>query len=188
MPWETAETKQFFVALWQPCPLFVNALHFLFTKLDAFASEHVFDDPEPSKKTTADSTLEMGFLLLIYSSAFAVSATVHLVIMATCLTSTDPQLSLHHVFVAQQARGHHGLTEALHFIFQIDWWIIFGASMVWCVQAIWDLKSMGKARLGPLKGLVTVMLSAVVLGPGATLSLVWWWREWKLLVVKPKET
>ncbi len=171
MPWEDADTKQFFVALWQPCPLFVNALHFLFTKISAF------NNLESPKKNMDDLSANVRYLKHIYLTAFIISALVHVIIVIMCLTSTDPQLDLYYVFVPQQARGHLGLTEALHFILQIDWWVIFGASMIWCVQAMWDLNSMGKTSLRPLDGLVAVVLGAIVLGPGATLSLVWWWRE-----------
>lgn len=181
VPWETDETKQFFVALWQPCPLYVNALHSMFTKIAAFV------DPESAKKTTADLPVEVKHLELTYITALFFSTLAHVTVMIKCLSSTDPQLNLSYVFVPQQSRGHLGLTEALHFIFQIDWWVIFGATMIWCVQTIWDLNSMGKTSGGVLEGFVALSLSVVVLGPGATLSAVWWWREWKLVGVQRKD-
>ena len=73
-----------------------------------------------------DLSANVRYLKHIYLTAFIISALVHVIIVIMCLTSTDPQLDLYYVFVPQQARGHLGLTEALHFILQIDWWVIFG--------------------------------------------------------------
>ena len=59
--------------------------------------------------------------------------------------------------------------------------------MVWCVQAIWDLSLMGKTSWGVLEGSLAVALGSVVLGPGAVLSLVWWWKEGKIVGVDEKK-
>ena len=101
--------------------------------------------------------------------------------MATCLTSSDSELGLYRVFIPQLSRGYLGLTEAMHFIFQVDWVVIFAASLVWCVQAIWDLRLMGKTDVGVGKGIMMVALGSLLLGPGAVIALVWLWREDKLV-------
>ena len=106
---------------------------------------------------------------------------VHIATILNHIVPDDPEVNLYRIFVPQQARGRLGLTEALQFIFQIDWWIIFGASMIWCVQAIWDLNAMGKMKMGPLQGALCVVVGAVVIGPGATLVLVWELREERLV-------
>lgn len=175
IPWPNTEDKQLFIALWQPCPLFVNALHFILTSMDDF-SHPVPPKPETDSKGKTTPP-DVKFLNWIYVTSFAVSAVVHAAIMAICLTATDERMTLYRVFVPDQARGYNGLTEALHFIFSVDWWVIFAAGAISCVQAIWDLRVMGKSEVGVLTGLVLVTVGSVVLGPGAVMSLTWWWRE-----------
>lgn len=175
IPWPLPDDKQLFVAVWQPSPLFINALHLIFTSMDSFSHPVAPTPKSDSRGKTMPS--DMPFLNWIYGTSFVVSAIVHAGIMAICLTTTDERISLYRVFVPDQARGYTGLTEALLFIFQVDWWIIFLAGALSCVQAIWDLKVMGRSEMGVLTGLALVTVGCVVFGPGAVMSAVWWWRE-----------
>ncbi|KIL87653.1 hypothetical protein FAVG1_09363 [Fusarium avenaceum] len=51
------------------------------------------------------------------------------------------------------------------------------ASYLWSVQAIWDLRRVGRANSSVLKSAFGILVGNIVFGPGASLAAVWYLRE-----------
>ncbi len=62
-------------------------------------------------------------------------------------------------------------------IFQVDFWIISAASLVWAYLAVWDLKRIGKTDVSLIQTTAAILLGSIVVGPAAAVTGVWYWRE-----------
>ena len=169
-PFQSIWTQQFMVALWQPSPLFVNAIWWLLP---------IVFPSKGSASAKRVSSNDKGHLKPVYLTATVISATVHIAVLATCLRSENAELSLWNVFVATKWEKRP-MSQALHFIFQIDFWIIFAASILFCYVAIFDLTATRMIDVGMIKPIGLLTLCTVLLGPGAALSAFWYWREGRL--------
>ena len=69
------------------------------------------------------------------------------------------------------------MSSALHFIFQVDLLGIFVTTSLWCIQVKFELINMGRAPFGSLYAIFSTLAGTIVLGPGAVLCAVAWWRE-----------
>jgi hypothetical protein len=174
--------RQFLVFLWQPCPLYVNGLLFILSRI--FSSPDDIPKVVEKKGTTTAATLQdVKYLNSLYIVAFVVTAAAHFATFYIILTSTDPQHSFTHVFVKPYDWGQSGVTKGLHAVFQADYWIIFLASLIWAYMAIFDLKRGRKTNVSLFSAALLVIIGSVVVGPAAVLAGVWYWRE--NVMVKP---
>ncbi|KAK7894825.1 hypothetical protein LTR67_005564 [Exophiala xenobiotica] len=162
-------TTQGTVALWQPSPWFVNAILWACSSFYARSGT----EAEESVSTLAD----VKYLGSIYSVAFIASAIAHVVTMSVCLFSGDWQHSFGHVFVPDNITHDTPLSDALRMIFQVDFWIISAASLVWAYVAVWDLKRIGKTNVSLIQTAAAILLGSIVVGPAAAVTGVWYWRE-----------
>lgn len=165
-PFQDINTLQFMLALWQLSPFFVNAMWWILSKLFNVAS----------RSTNPRSRDDVQYVKAIYIVAFVVAAASHIAILAICATSDKPDITLRTVFMPVQ-RGSWSLDEALHFIFQYDFWIIAGASTTWCYLAAWDLRRLNLTSAALWQAVALQTLCSIMLGPGAALSATWYWRE-----------
>jgi hypothetical protein len=161
------KTRQYLVAFWQPTPLFVNIVWWLCSFVYSKSYENTVDTAGPQTESS---------LKLTYAVATAVSAIAHLAVLATCLTTDNTQLSLYNVFWPV-SRTHWEMSEALHFIFKVDYLIIHAASLLSCYLSIFDLTYLNMTSVGVVRPAIFVTIAAVILGPGAALSGTWYWRE-----------
>jgi hypothetical protein len=60
---------------------------------------------------------------------------------------------------------------------EIGFWSYYLASYLWSVQAIWDLRRVGRASSSVLKSAFAILVGNIVFGPGASLAGVWYLRE-----------
>ena len=120
---------------------------------------------------------DVKYLGSIYSVAFIVSAMAHVATMSVCLFSGDPQHSFGHVFVPGILTNDTSLSDALRMIFQVDFWIISAASLVWAYLAVWDMKRIGKTDVSLVQTAAAILISSIVVGPAAAVTGVWYWRE-----------
>lgn len=173
-------TTQAAVALWQPCPWFVDGLLWLLASLLSVSSSPqtttpVGRGPKGRKKTAPP---DLAYLDTLYAVAFTVAAFAHVASMLTCLLSANSaQLSFAHVFLIQSGGGELSMTQGMHAIFQADFWIIFASSLIWAFVAAWDLKRLGKTDVSLATVFVAILVGSVLVGPAATLAGVWHWRE-----------
>jgi len=171
-PWNNIVLKQNLTAFWQFAPLIVNVLMWIFAF--AFSMSAVTAEKE-SPKAPAD----LKHLNRIYLFAGLIPAINHITTLLLCITSSNPQLSLRYVFLPISTPRLTSPTLDLHYIFQCDEWWSFGPSLLWCWLAVFDVQRLNGSLsvLGMAKAGWRIAAGAVVLGPGATMATVWWWRE-----------
>lgn len=162
------ETTQALTAFWQITPLVFSVLWFLF-------SYTVSSAPSKSQQST---------LAPLYAVTFVVSLASHVATIYLCTVSSDLSLTFRFVFYPSLP-ATPSMAEALHFIFQIDFWIIMLATLLWVFQGQLEAISLGRTSLTPVSALVITTFGALVLSPGAVLSAAWWWREGK---IEPEST
>lgn len=163
------ETRQGMVALWQISPLIVNVLWLLFSSI--YGAMQTDEKPRPSADSRAVS--------ILYLLAFVVTQSSHAVVLFLCSTSTDPSLSFDFLFNLRQPTQPL-MHDGIHFIFKVDYWIIFIATIIWCVQAEWEIIALRRTSLNALTAVLITVLGSVILGPGAVCAAVWWWREFRI--------
>ncbi|KAJ9620426.1 hypothetical protein H2204_012273 [Knufia peltigerae] len=173
-------TTQFMIALWQPSPWFVNAIRWVLSKFYAKEQPGGVEDENGSEDHPAD----LDYLGTIYRMTFVVSAVTHIATMAICFFSTRPEYSFRQVFIPGEITTDTSLSEALRMIFQVDFWIIFSAALVWALFAVWELKRVGLTDVGLLNNAVTMVVQAIIFGPAATTARFWSWREY-MMIKKP---
>ena len=165
-PWKDINTVQLVIALWQPAPLFPILLLAVLPKILSSSSTKI--------ATGDDSTAQLRRL---YAFTGLVTACVHIGVLYAVYTSSNPEVSFERVFIPVIVRGRIDPSKGLAFIFQIDFWIIFGASLLWAWQAVFDLRLIGVTNASPLQAAILILITSVVLGPGAAICGVWYWRE-----------
>lgn len=158
------------VALWQPTPLIVNLL--LFVISIAYGKE-----PATSKKAASPPLNDIKYLNRLYLTCFTVSAIVHVGTIFVCLSSTHPQMSLTHALVRVPVSDRMSMTGGLHYIFQVDFGIIFAAAVAGAYLTLWDLKRMGKTDLSLSNAAAGMAMAVICVGPAATVAGVWYLRE-----------
>ncbi|KAF4452829.1 hypothetical protein F53441_4383 [Fusarium austroafricanum] len=70
--------------------------------------------------------------------------------------------------------------QTIQAILEDGFWVYCLASYIWTVQAIWDLQRVGRARARAFNAAFGVLLSFIAFGPGASLSGVWFMREYAM--------
>ncbi|KAI1438415.1 hypothetical protein GGR50DRAFT_429559 [Xylaria sp. CBS 124048] len=205
IPGLSPSTAQLLTFLWQPSPGFVNLLMFVSSFI--FSDTDTDTDTDAASKRVVKTPQDVKHLKRVYAVAGIVCAINHFMTMYVCATSSsNPRLGFAYVFLPNRATWMQSTTAGLHYIFQIDWWGCFLPTLLWCWIAVYDIhRVMGNAGAGAGAGAssigtaqfvqwaVYIIVLAIVLGPGATLAVVWNWREDRLVMIesgvtKPKST
>ncbi|KAI5927410.1 hypothetical protein F4810DRAFT_650842 [Camillea tinctor] len=192
LPIWTFATTQRLTALWQPAPAFVNAL---------LLAASLF----PARQ---DQGADIKHLKRVYVFAGAVSALAHVGVVAVCLfpelltattaasssSSSSALPSLRSVFIPDRSAWKTSATAGLHYIFQIDEWGLYSSSLLWCWINVGDVLRLAPRKDGRkpgaagvwqlVKAAVAIVALAVVVGPGAAMTVVWSWREDKLVLIE----
>lgn len=172
-PWESASTTQTFMALWQPSPmiacLLTFALSIAYKKINPPANSLTpFAAAQPKDITT---------LKAIYGLSFFLASLLHFFVISRIISS--PALSFSSVFGFSDLQDQP-LGELLRNSFAADFWAFTTASYAWCVNAVWDIKRMGRTTVDVGKAAVVVAIANVLVGPGAAMAGVWYWREMQM--------
>ncbi|KXJ91102.1 hypothetical protein Micbo1qcDRAFT_195904 [Microdochium bolleyi] len=91
------------------------------------------------------------------------------------------------VFLPSKDLWKTSLAAGLHYIFQWDEIGIFGTALTWSWVKTWDIQRAAAATRGGVSGAalarsaVLITLANVLVGPGATIMAIWFWRENKLV-------
>lgn len=166
--------RQAFIANWQPCPLYVSLLLIVIAQLYGSAG-----------KITESSVSDLGHVKSMYACSLVVSAFSHIFLLYGW---TQSRWSLVDVFVPRMISVNRSVSELLYYIFQLDFVFIFAAAILAAYVSIIDLGELGRSDVSSLVAVMSLVLGNVLIGPGATVAAVWWWREDKLRLSTDEKT
>jgi hypothetical protein len=161
--------NQALVALWQFSPLLVNLL--LRLSSTSFGKDTALSTKNPSPVTD-----DLKYLDRLYITCFIVSAIAHISTILACLYST-PEISLTTTLLRVPTANRLSLSGGLHYIFQVDFLIIFLAALAGSFLTLCDLKRTGHSDLSLTKSAVAMLAGVVCVGPAAVVSGVWYVRD-----------
>ncbi|PQE09701.1 FAD binding domain-containing protein [Rutstroemia sp. NJR-2017a BBW] len=170
MPWKDSTTVQNFGALWQFSPMFASLLTFLFSIIH----KRVSPPKDSMTPFAAEQPKDLPYLKSIYLFAFLSGVALHFSVMSNILFSGNPELTLRSVFLFSESES---LGDGLRNQFAADFWALNIATYGWCVNAVWDIKRVGRTTVDVGKAAIVLLLANVMVGPGAALVGCWYWRE-----------
>lgn len=74
-------------------------------------------------------------------------------------------------------RKFENMGEAIGMLLKYDWFFSVLSGAVWILLCFGDLKNDKKLSVEWGRILAALVASSVVLGPGAGMAVMWWWRE-----------
>lgn len=169
-PWKSPFAIQNFESLWQVSPMLVPLICATLASLYA-KKNNVVDTPKKAKQMFPD----LPYLKNIYLVTGCLGFALHVYCMVKIVRS--PSMTLASVFWPDFSAQLKPFGEGLRLIFLADFWGFYVATCAWLCMAVWDLKRVGRTDVNVRKASGLILLSHFVLGPGATMSAVWSWRE-----------
>jgi len=174
IPWKDPNTIQIFEALWQPSPMFVPLLTVIFSIIYKLRKPKGVQHESPS---ASEEFQDLPELKRIYLVTGLLGVALHVYTLSKILTSSDPSFTLKSVFWPDFRAEPKMLGEGIRSLFMADFWAFYLASYVWLCSAVWDMKRVGRTTVDVAKASAAILLASFVIGPGATMSAVWYWRE-----------
>lgn len=147
-------------AFWQPAPVLVNIIWVILKQMSS---------------STGTARPHIRATLAVTGT---VAAAAHIGTLYGIFSPSYPSITPSSIFVPLEARAT-SFEEAAHFIFQIDYLLIFIASTIWCLQSRAEDRVKGGKRGTRVADLVLLVVSVGLVGPGATLAWVWYRRQGK---------
>jgi hypothetical protein len=173
LPLENAPVaRQFFIALWQPVPVYVVILTEIFSRI----IKHVEQSKSMTPSADSKLNLDLPSLQVLYAVTGCIAACFHFALLAGWIVSGGNFLAK--VFIPVDSFGQvSSLADGIFIFFQNDFLLVAAASLLWCWSSMWDLYRMGISNVSIWAALAGLMLGSVAVGPGATVAAVWYWRE-----------
>jgi hypothetical protein len=170
LPWKDPNTIQNFEALWQVSPMLVPLICGILGSL--YARRHNLKPVSPKAKEVFQDVAHLKQL-------YIVSGVFGLMLHVYCFAkiSSSPDISLTSIFWPDFSSQPKSFGEGLRALFLTDFWGFYIATHAWLCMAVWDLKRVGRTTVDVGKASALIALSSFVIGPGATMSAVWYWRE-----------
>jgi hypothetical protein len=172
-------TLQNIESFWQISPCFVPFLCSLLAMVHGFVRPRTAADQKQARQQTSPkASQDIKSLKHLYF----VTGIMGLLFHWYCITKVtlDPELTITSVFWPDFATQDKTLGEGVKFMLLIDVWTFEVATYIWSCQAVWDLERLGRSNIDVTTAAALIALATVVVGPGATLCVVWSWREDKL--------
>jgi hypothetical protein len=170
LPWSDPNVLQNFEALWQVSPMLAPALCSIFGYY--YAKTHNISKTSRKRKQTAP---DLPHLKKLYIFTGLLGLLLHIYIITKIVLTQD--LTLASVFWPDFSALAKPFGEGLRALFLADFWGFYVASYIWLCMAAWDLKRVGRITVNVSKVSALIALGYFVIGPGATMSAVWYWRE-----------
>jgi hypothetical protein len=157
-PFSNVDHTMLASAIWQPSPILVNLLWAFFSSMS-------------SSTKGGQDYIRVTLIASAILSTFSHIATTYI-----CYTSSD--LTYGSVFLPID-NGSLSFESAIHYIFQVDFLFVQIATTVWCFQSLVNVNAStpGIRPISPARAACFIVGGAVAVGPAATLSAVWYWRE-----------
>lgn len=195
-------TKQNIIALWQPFPIYCYSLVKVFTAaiqrvkslelsqktIEKSAGDDKCSklDKSATKETLAEEFARMGkdsnSLKQAYVTTFAVSAATHIcsvvyIALRPDLTLSKVFLNLPYVFHGPWPLAGKPLMSCLGY-FKYDFGLLAAANACYSLYNVWDMRRRGyTTSKDAVKAAVATIAGQFLVGPGATMAGVWYWRQ-----------
>ncbi|KAL4810805.1 hypothetical protein BDV18DRAFT_155418 [Aspergillus unguis] len=172
-PWKSPFAVQGCEALWQVSPMLVAPLCMFFGRYFSHTQKSV----QRSRRAT-----EAFPDIFPLKKLYVVTGTLGVLLHGYCIASilTSPSATLASVFWPDFSMEEKTLSEGMRAIFLADFWGFHVATYGWLCMAVWDLKRVGRTSADVGKAAALIALGCLAIGPGATMSAVWHWRETRL--------
>lgn len=118
---------------------------------------------------------DVPHLQTLYLYTAAIGLVTHVWIIMDIMASD--KLTFASVFWPNLAATQREIGDGLTQLFLVDFWGLQIGSYGWLCMAVWDLKRVGRTNVDVKKAAALIAVSCVIIGPGTTMSLVWYWRE-----------
>jgi hypothetical protein len=151
--------------IWQLSPIWIVLFHGIFARMVKDTT-----DDDKLKNVTAD----LPYLRAAYLLSVLVSATSYIYVY---LVSPMPLTRLFMEGISDPWRKFENMGEAIGMLLKYDWVFSVLSGAVWVLLYFGDLKSDKRLNVGRGKILAALVASSVILGPGAGMAVMWWWRE-----------
>lgn len=172
LPFDDPNTRQVVIALWQPAPVWISGLTTVFSVTAGIATRII-----GCKKNSHEDTIsDLPHLRALYQTTGVMAACVHLSLITASLFSAG--LSLNRLFIPTDSFAPVAtLAEGVLVFFQNDLLLVAASCFLWCLVSIWDLNRSGLSDVDLRVAFCGLLAGYVVIGPGATTAMVWFWRE-----------
>lgn len=175
IPWDDPFTLQNIESFWQMSPMLVPLMCNILARFHSSQrSKAIIQQPRKANEPFPD--LAPLKRLYIFTGLLGMLFHVYCVVEVIY----DPDLTLSTVFWPDFVTQEKTLGEGVKFMFLIDVWALEVATYIWSCQAVWDLKRVGRTDTDIPKAAALIAVGTVVIGPGATICAVWYWREVRL--------
>jgi hypothetical protein len=170
LPWANPNTVQNLESLWQISPMLVPLICWVLGSF--YVKRH---NLKRISRTAKEVFPDMPHLKRLYLFTAALGLVFHFYVLGSILISNE--LSLKSVFWPNFSKSSKTFGEGLRSLFMADFWGFYVATYGWLCMAVWDLKRMGRVQVNVREASAIIALGHIIIGPGATISLVWYWRE-----------
>lgn len=172
---DALNTRQIFIALWQPAPVYVVILTQIFSR--AIKS---IGSSTPAKTNSAPAerkpNRDITHLKTLYAVVGCVSACFHVALLLSWAALGTNFITK--AFIPSDAFAQVAtLADGVFIFFQNDFLLVAAATLLWCLASMWDLYRIGVSNVSWQVALAGMVLGSVAIGPGATAAAVWYWRE-----------
>jgi hypothetical protein len=167
-------TRQIFIALWQPTPVYVAIL----TETLSRAFKCIGPSTGVKTNTNGDgvSDHDLPHLRVVYATVGSISACFHLALIL-CWVSSGTEFIARAFLPFDSLAQVSNLADGVFVFFQNDFLLVAVATMLWCLTNAWDLYRVGISNVSWRIVSLAIILGCIVVGPGATVAAVWYWRE-----------
>ncbi|KAJ6051561.1 hypothetical protein N7499_010901 [Penicillium canescens] len=165
-------TRQAFIALWQPVPIYVV----IFTEIFSGIIKRVEGSKSVTPSTDSKSNHDLPSLQMLYAFTGCIAACFHLALLSSWFVSGSNFL-VRAFIPADSFAQTSTLADGIFIFFQNDFLLVSAASLLWSWSNVWDLYRMGISNVSMWVSLAGLALGYVAAGPGATAAAVWYWRE-----------
>ena len=179
--WSNPLVAQGFTAFWQPSPAYVQVLIVLL----AYSYQYIRPVAAHQYRKAHAELPDMRYLKQVYAITFFLGLILHVAVVFGLLLTSDPHLSLSSVFKPDWSAVEQTPGEGLRNLWLADFYGFFLASTIWTISAVWDIKRVGRTTVNVYNAAAGILLANILVGPGATMSGVWYWREIAMAVTEP---
>ncbi|VUC23749.1 unnamed protein product [Clonostachys rosea] len=170
---------QALVTFWQMGPLLVPILTRLISSSVLWYNRYgCSKEAEKDDECERYSDVDLLYLKIAYTFAFTIQVIVHIMVCAYVLTRPEPSLSSIFIGTYNLVSNSGYSAEANTLFFTHAMAVSVLAVFLHCIYSIWMLRARGYVMTRQaIEAVMLVTFGQILIGPGATWTGLWYWRE-----------